>query len=740
MNYLKTRYNKNIGGGNMSKENLNFEEIKNEIMKNIEFKKLTLDQVRKNMHIKGETMQASFINAINELEEEGKIYLDEEGYYKKFDSKQLGKVQGIIHINKTGQGFVFIEYKGNKIKYLIKEEDLNGALENDVVVLTNIHHGKTNYADAKVEKIIKRHTGKTIFEYNGNGEFIPYTIHGNVTVICPKDQLRKIVTGDRVLVTMDKECIATIENKAVFEAKIEKVVGHKDDPDIEVSTIAAEHGFLKEFPKDVIKQLKKIPDKVTEEDLKDRKDLRDKIIFTIDGKDTKDMDDAISIIKTNNNHYILSVHIADVTHYIKEGSPLDIEAKKRGTSAYLAGSVIPMFPHQISNGICSLNEGVDRLTKTVDMYISPEGEILDYLIYNSVINSKKKMNYDDVNKILEKNIIPKDYALFKEDLLIMKELSELLTKKSQDKGKVDFGTDEIKAITSPTGEPISFESRSQHTAEKIIENFMIAANSCVAEYHKWLETPEIFRIHGDPNDDNLIEAFKTLKIEGLCPKEKVDSLINKIKNGHYSSKDLNNFLENFKENENYLLISKIILKSMSKAKYSSTCDGHYGLGLNYYTHFTSPIRRHPDLIVHRFTNPYENYTPSELLPYYNTLPEICEHDSKMEREADKAEKETLDLKMAEYMQRQFENDHTTIYQGRIINMTPYDTEIRLDNNIIGHVTPQDLAHAKAIGHNQKLKLGQKVYVLIKEVSIQHRIIYFNLNYKELSKAKQKIKE
>ena len=724
----------------MSKENLNFEEIKNEIMKNIEFKKLTLDQVRKNMHIKGETMQASFINAINELEEEGKIYLDEEGYYKKFDSKQLGKVQGIIHINKTGQGFVFIEYKGNKIKYLIKEENLNGALENDVVVLTNIHHGKTNYADAKVEKIIKRHTGKTIFEYNGNGEFIPYTIHGNVTVICPKDQLRKIVTGDRVLVTMDKECIATIENKAVFEAKIEKVVGHKDDPDIEVSTIAAEHGFLKEFPKDVIKQLKKIPDKVTEEDLKDRKDLRDKIIFTIDGKDTKDMDDAISIIKTNNNHYILSVHIADVTHYIKEGSPLDIEAKKRGTSAYLAGSVIPMFPHQISNGICSLNEGVDRLTKTVDMYISPEGEILDYLIYNSVINSKKKMNYDDVNKILEKNIIPKDYALFKEDLLIMKELSELLTKKSQDKGKVDFGTDEIKAITSPTGEPISFESRSQHTAEKIIENFMIAANSCVAEYHKWLETPEIFRIHGDPNDDNLIEALKTLKIEGLCPKEKVDSLINKIKNGHYSSKDLNNFLENFKENENYLLISKIILKSMSKAKYSSTCDGHYGLGLNYYTHFTSPIRRHPDLIVHRFTNPYENYTPSELLPYYNTLPEICEHDSKMEREADKAEKETLDLKMAEYMQRQFENDHTTIYQGRIINMTPYDTEIRLDNNIIGHVTPQDLAHAKAIGHNQKLKLGQKVYVLIKEVSIQHRIIYFNLNYKELSKAKQKIKE
>ena len=724
----------------MSNENLNIEELKNEIMQNIEFKKLTLDQVRKAMHIKGETMQASFIIAINELEEKGKIYLDEEGYYKKFDSKQLGKVQGTIHINQMGQGFVFIEYNGHKIKYLIKEENLNGALENDIVVLTSIHHGKTNYADAKVEKIIKRYSGKTIFEYNGNGEFIPYTIHGNVTVICPKEQLRKIVAGDRVLVTIDKERIATIENKAVFEAQIEKIVGHKDDPDIEVATIAAEHGFLKEFPEDVIQQLKTIPDKVTKDDLINRKDLRKKNILTIDGKDTKDMDDAISIVKTKDDYYILSVHIADVTHYIKEGSPLDIEAKKRGTSAYLADSVIPMFPHQISNGICSLNEGVDRLTKTVDMYISPQGEILDYLIYDSVINSKKKMNYDDVNKILNQNIIPKGYEPFKDDLFTMQELSKLLTQNFQDKGKVDFASDEIKAIISPTGEPLSFEARFQHDAERLIENFMIAANSCVAEYHKWLETPEIYRVHGDPNDDNLVEALKTLKIEGLCPKEKADSLINKIKNGHYNSKDLNAFLENFKENENYLLISKIVLKSMSKAKYLSTCEGHYGLGLNYYTHFTSPIRRHPDLIVHRFTNPYDNYTPEQLLPYYSKLEEICDHDSKMEREADKAEKETLDLKMAEYMQREFENDHTTIYKGRIINMTPYDTEIRLDNNIIGHVTPQDLAHAKATGHNRKLKLGQKVYVLIKEVSIPHRIIYFNLNYKELSKAKQKVKE
>lgn len=722
----------------MIKEIKNSEDIKTEIMNNIDLKKLTKDELRKTMHVKGETMQASFINALNELEMTGQIYLDDEGYYKKFDSKQLGKAQGEIHINRMGSGFVFVEYKGKKIKYLIDENHLNGALEGDIVVLKNIKHGNTNYADAEVEKIIKRASGKAIFEYAGDGEFIPYTIHGNVTVICPKEELRQLVTGNRVLIKVDKERIAVIENKSIFEGHIEKIVGHKDDPDIEVATIAAEHGFFKEFPEEVIEQLRTIPNTVMPEDLEGRVDLRGREIFTIDGKDTKDMDDAISIAQTLDGHYILSVHIADVSYYIKENSPLDLEAKARGTSAYLADSVIPMFPHQISNGICSLNEGVDRLTKTVDMLISKTGEILDYQIYDSVIHSQKKMNYDDVNQILECNIIPEGYEEFVPTLKTMEELSKLLSQTRKREGKVDFASDEVKIITSPTGEALEFESRHQNTAERLIENFMIAANTSVAEYHRWLDTPQVYRVHGNPNDDHLIETLDFLKKEKLCTKETVDNLINKIKNGHYNSNDLGFFLDYFKGHENYPIISHLILTSMSKAKYAPTCEGHYGLGLTYYTHFTSPIRRHPDLMVHRLTNPYQKYSISKILTYYLSLPDICEHDSFMEREADKAEKETLDLKMAEYMQREYEADSKKIYAGRIINMTPYDTEIKLDNNVIGHVTPSDLAHAKATLHNNKLRLGERVYVLIKEVSIPHRIVYFNLNYKELSKTKTKV--
>lgn len=715
------------------------EEIKKDILDNVNIKKLTKSQLRKCAHIKGEINEASFINVLNELEEEGKLYYDEDGYYKIFDSKQLGKVQGEIHINKTGQGFVFIMQGKRKIKYLINKENINGALDGDKVILTDINpNNKTHYADAKVEKVIKRNKEKAIFEYAGKGEFLPYGISENITVLCPKEQLIGLVCGDRVLVKVGKDLLAQIEGKLIFQGDIEKHVGHKDDPGIDIQTIAASHGFFKDFPKEVENQLKTIPDKVTEEELIGRKDLRNKTIFTIDGKDTKDMDDAISIDIAENGDYILGVHIADVTHYVKEGTPLYEEAKLRGTSAYLADSVIPMLPHQLSNGICSLNENEDRLTKTVEMIIDKNtGKIKDYYIFDSVINSKKKMNYDDVNKLLEENIVPKGYEQFVADLLNMRFLAALLNENRKKLGKVDFFSDEIKVITSPTGDPIEFEARNQKTAERLIENFMIAANTCVAEYHSYLSVPFVYRTHGSPNDDNLLETLKLLKIEGLCDKIHTDALINKIKNDRYTSNDLNEFINHYKNKETYPVISNLILRSMSKAIYSSHNDGHYGLGLKYYTHFTSPIRRFPDLEVHNLINQYYTYEDiPKILNNELELPIICSHSSFMEREADKAELETLDLKMAQYMQSCIGE----IMEGQIIKMSPYDNEIRLENNIIGHVTPQDMHHAQKVGHNKKIKLGEKVYVLVKDVSVPHRVVYLSLAYKELSKAKQKVKK
>lgn len=709
------------------------ESIKEEIMNLIEIKKLTESELRKSMHIRGKDAVTSFNNALNELEVAGTIYLDEDGYYKNFDVKQLGKVQGQIHINKTGYGFVFVGEGKSRVKYLINKDNINGALDGDIVVLTSIHQGKINYADAIVEKIVKRNKGQGIFEYQDN-ELIPCNIAENIRVICPKEELKKLVAGSRALVNLGKEVTLKVDNKLIFEGNILKIIGHKDDPDIEVQTIASFHGFYKDFPPAVLKQLDEIPNYVLEEEYESRVDLTLDNIFTIDGKDTKDIDDAISIKKLENGDFILSVHIADVSHYVKEGTPLYEEAKKRGTSAYLANSVIPMLPHKLSNGICSLNENEDRLTKTVSMYIDSSGKIIDYEIYDSVICSKKKMNYDDVNKILEENVVPLGYEDFVNDLNYMKELSSVLTKQRKTQGKIDFYSDEVKVVTEATGIPITFEKRHQNTAERLIENFMIAANECVAEYHFYLDIPFVYRVHGDPNEDNLICTLKKLKEEHLCDKKIIDSLLNKIQNSNFHSKDLDEFLKNIRDDELFPIISNMLLKCMSKAKYSVKDEGHYGLSLKNYTHFTSPIRRFPDLQVHTLINEYKTYENiPKILGLEPILIDICNHSSLMEREADDAERETLDLKMAEYMQ----NHINEIYCGRIISMTPYDNVIKLDNNIIGHVTPQDLIHAKKVRHNEKIKLGSKVYVLVKDVSISQRLIYFSLAYKELSKSKVK---
>ena len=705
-------------------------DIRDEILKNVSIKKLTSQQLCKKMHIKGEENRAAFFSELRKLEEEGLIYSDDRGMYQEFNQQRLGKVQGIVHINNAGIGFVKIEKDGRKQKFIFKQNELNGALDGDIVVITDIHKAG-HYSKGKVEKIVKR-ANHTIFEYVGQGVFIPYNSYGNIKVLCSRECLKDVVEGSIVLMTISNE--PSSKQKENYDGMVKRIVGHRDDPDASMKAIAESKGFYLSFSKKSMEELEKIPTDVYEEELEGRRDLRGDVIFTIDGRDTKDMDDAVGIKKVGEN-YVITVHIADVSHYIKKGSALDREARERGTSLYMADSVIPMLPHRLSNGICSLNPNVDRLTKTVEITINSKGKIVSYDLYKSVINSKKKMAYEDVNKILVDGMNVEGYEEFIDDLKLMRDLTEILISQRKNRGNIDFASSELKINLEDRESDISFEARRQEIAERIVENFMILANEIVTEHFSYMSLPFIYRVHGGPHDDGLVSTLKFLKEEGLC-NGSANKLINKINNGTYKARDLREFIDSFKGTENYSIISHYILTNMSRAKYSNVNEKHYGLALDFYTHFTSPIRRYPDLIVHRLFDTYLDLVRAyEIAPQIEEeLPEICQHSSFMERQADDAENEHLELMMAKVASHLLGRE----LKGQIVGISPFGMKIKLENNIRGYVSPEDVSRAKK-SLNRTFRLGSSVCTLIKEVSIPHRIIYLKLVDNPENRPKDKVK-
>ena len=707
-------------------------EVREEILNNLKIKKLTSRELCKKMHIKGEEKRAAFFSELKRLEEEGLIYKDEKEFYQEFNEQRLGKVQGIVHVNNAGLGFIKIEKEGKKRKFILKQNELNGALDGDMVVITDIHKGGHSFLKGKVEKVIKR-ANHTIFEYIGEGTFIPYNSYGNIKVLCPKETLDKLVEGSIVLMTIDNN--TNDKQKDKYFGKVKRIIGHKDDPDASMKAIAESKGFYLNFSKKAMEELDRIPKEVKEEEIEGRKDLRRERIFTIDGKDTKDMDDAVGIKKDGDN-YIITVSIADVSHYIKKGSALDKEARERGTSLYMADSVVPMLPHKLSNGICSLNPNVDRLTKTVEITISPKGKVISYDIYKSAINSNKKMTYEDVNKILIDNNNVEGYEEYIEDLKLMRELTEILINQRKNRGNIDFASSELKINLEDKEADISFETRRQEIAERIVENFMILANEIVTQHFSYMSLPFVYRVHGGPHDDGLVSTLKFLKEEGLC-NGNANKLINKINNGTYKARDLREFIDSFKGTENYSIISHYILTNMSRAKYSNINEKHYGLALDYYTHFTSPIRRYPDLIVHRLIDTYEDLIKAyEIAPQIEEeLPEICQHSSFMERQADDAEEEHMQLMMAKVASHLIGKE----LRGQIVSMSPFGMQIKLENNIRGYVSPEDVSRAKK-SLNRTFRLGSNVFTLIKEVSIPHRVIYLKLIDNPENRPKNKIKK
>ena len=649
-----------------------------------------------------------------------KVRLTNKGKYTKFDDKSQ-KI-GTFVANRRGFGFVIIE--GEEKDYYISNDNVNGAINGDEVVIKVLDEGRH---EAAVLRVNQRNLNNLLvgeFYKKNDKNFIKLDDDKlNIIVEIPEDDADGVVPGHKVVVKVENK----ISKSNYYQGKIIRILGHKDDPGVDILSIAARYQINDIFPDGVIEELKNIPDEVSKEELKGRKDLTNEIIFTIDGDDTKDIDDAISIKKLDNGNYLLGVHIADVSHYVKEGTALGDEAYLRGTSSYLANTVIPMLPHQLSNGICSLNPNVIRLTISCVMEIDDKGKLVDSEIFESYIKSRKQMTYKNVNKILNENVIPDGYEEFVSDLRLMEELSKIIRKHKIEKGYLDFDIPEPKIITDKEGKAIDIQKRIQDTGENLIEDFMIMANETVASTISYMELPFIYRVHGLPDEEKIRSFLSFVNILGY----KVNANLKNI-----TPKTIQNILSQLKDKQEYNILSSMLLRSMQKAVYDSINIGHFGLASKFYTHFTSPIRRFPDLTVHRLLRTYlfNHNIDNQIIDYYNsTLPEIAKHSSEREMAATQCERDVDDMKMAEYM----ESHIGEVYKGVISTVTNYGVYVELPNLVEGMIKIDQLeddyyfydeSTFSLVGKRNKRRyiLGQAIEIVVDSVIKDKGLINFRL--------------
>ena len=658
--------------------------------------------------------------------------------YMNFSDSDFAKnlYKGYFETSKGEYGFVIVPELEEDI--FIKGDFKGSALNGDLV-LVSITKGRVNdkKCEGKILKVLKRNNDTKVAEIiTLNNK--TYCLYGN-----KKEQLylsgetERLVDGDLVTIKLTNE---TKEKLPV--AMFIKRIGHKNDPGMDILEILFEHDFDNVFPDEVIDELEKIPTEVLESELLNRTDLRDELIFTIDGDDTKDIDDAISCKIKENGNYELGVHIADVSHYVKENSPLDKEARKRGTSVYLADRVVPMLPHQLSNGICSLNPNVDRLALSCVMEINELGEVVDYNIFKSVINSKKQMTYNNVNNILENNIIKEDYKEYIDTLKLMYELSLKVRKNKIKKGYIDFSVDEAKIIVDSEGKVLDVKKRYRGAGEKLIEDFMILANESVASFIYNMDLPSVYRVHGDVNIERLRKYLTILSNLGIKVKDNLNNI---------TPKTIQRIIEKIKDREDFQVLSTSMLSCMDKAKYQTKNIGHFALASRNYTHFTSPIRRYPDTTIHRLLTNYffspDGITTEKINHFENVLDEICLTSSERERASVECEREVDDMKMAEYM----ESHIGEVFEGYVSSLTSFGMFVMLDNLIEGLIRLDTLddhfiydeERGILVGKNTKkvYTIGTKVVVKVVAASKETRRIDFKEIDKEIyEEEKIKIKK
>lgn len=676
------------------------DEIKKPLDENELYEKLELD---------GVSSLTELCNLIRTMELNGELYKTQSGKYTLFKYTHL--FVGRLSVNRKGFGFLILE---DAPDIYIHASNMKDAIHNDLVAVEKI-----SKEEGKVIKVINRELTNVVGELTFDNKEYHVKIDTDkvrLDIIIDDSKRLNALPGNIVLVEPYKQMIGS-----KYKGRIIKILGHKNDPGIDILQIVYEHNIRDVFPKEVIEEVNNMPDKVLEHEYEGRKDLREEIIFTIDGDDAKDFDDAISIEKLSNGNYKLGVHIADVTHYVRPNTRLNDEALNRGTSVYLIDRVIPMLPHKLSNGICSLNEGVDRLALSCDMEIDNKGNVINYDIYESVINSKKRMTYNNVNKILENNEVIEGYELFIDKLNLMLELSKIIRKSKLNNGYIDFEIEEPYIIVDESGKPIEIKLRERGLGEKLIEDFMVLTNETVASYAYWLNYPFIYRVHGKPKEEKINNFISMISSLGHKVKGNIKNITPKF---------MQQILDSLKEEDDYEIISELGLRSMQKAIYSIENIGHFGLASKIYTHFTSPIRRYPDLTIHYLL---KGYLKNNFENKIGDLNYIAELSSTNERTAIECERDVNDMKMAEYMKDHIGEE----YEGMISGLIPSGIFVRLPNLIEGfvHVTElgDDYFVLKEEAHmfigkdkGKKYKLGDKVKVKVKEANKEERFIDFDL--------------
>ena len=666
-----------------------------------------------------------FTQILKELEENYKIVKNKNNRYRLIGENFK---EGIYRKNQKGFGFVKIENQEDEI-YISKENSLR-ALNGDRVLVEIIEEkNKIKSAEGKIKKIIKHEKDTVVGTFQKNENFgfvVPDDKSLGTDIFISKSNFGKARNGHKVLVQITKYP----EKGKNAEGKIIEVLGAPNQAGVDMLSLIKEYNLPSTFPEQVVEEAKKFGDKIEPKDILNRGDCRGNIIFTIDGEDAKDLDDAVRVTKLQNGNYRLDVHIADVSYYVREGSLLDKEAQIRGTSIYMLSRVIPMLPRELSNGICSLNAGEDRFTLSCSMEIDSKGKTLSVEVYKGIINVTERMNYHDVQKILDKSDeqVLKRYEKYIADFELMAELATILKNRRLEQGYLNLDIPESKIELDKDGRAINVGKYETSFSNEIIEQFMLSANEAIAEKFYWLEAPFIYRVHEDPDIDKVKDLNKFLFNFGL----KIRTTNDKV----YPT-EVSKILEEIKGKEEEKVVSNLILRTLKVAKYESENKGHFGIASKYYCHFTSPIRRYPDLFIHRIISKYleENYVVDEnwVEEYQEKATGRAASSSEREKVATKVERDSEDLKKAEYMETKIGEE----YEGIVSSVTQFGIFVELENTVEGLIRFENLGdeyfiydeeRKRLIGErtNKTYKIGDKVKIRVISANKMLRQIDFEM--------------